>query len=118
MLVAGLLIGCTPAETQAFRTLTGSKAIIESEMAKHGECKNSSTTPLCNALNRAIPAQHAAVLALDAYCASTDYLTNQGPCKPPTDPTAKAELKAKLQTAVGNLNGIVASVKAAAGGAK
>jgi len=122
VVAVGLFVaGCpfTPAETAAFRTLTGSKAIIESEMAKHGECKPTPTaslhSPLCDAINQAIPAQHAAVLVLDSYCASTDYLTNGGPCKPPTDPTAKAELKAKLQTAINNLNPLIAAIKAAAG---
>jgi hypothetical protein len=121
ILAASLVVaGCTPTETAAFRTLTGSKAIIESEMTKHGECRNSSAssaTPLCDALNKAIPAQHAAVLILDSYCASPDYLTNQGPCRPPTDPNVKADLKAKLTTAINNLNSIIASVKSAAGGA-
>ena len=118
----GLFVaGCpfTPAETSAFRTLTGSKAIIESEMAKHGECKPTPTatfhSPLCDAINQAIPAQHAAVLILDAYCASPDYLTGVAPCRPPTDPNVKADLKAKMQTAIANLNPLIADIKTAAG---
>jgi hypothetical protein len=115
-----LFVGCTPPETAAVKTLAASKGLIESEMGKHGECHSNlvppPTTAICTALNQAIPAQHAAVLILDTYCSSTNYLTNGGPCSPPTDATVKADLQAKLQTALNNLTPIIASIKSAAGG--
>lgn len=110
--------GC-PTEKDAVRSLAGSKGVIESEMGKHGECNPANGpfphTPICDGLNRAIPAQHAAVLALDAYCSSSGYLENQGKCVPPTDPAAKKELQAKLTTAVQNLSPIISSIKQAGG---
>lgn len=119
ILAALMLAGC-PTEKDAVRTLAGTKGVIEREMGKHGECNPANATVpktgICDALGRAIPAQHVAVLALDAYCSSTDYLTNQGKCLPPTDPNAKKELQAKLTTAITNLSPIIASVKSAAGG--
>jgi hypothetical protein len=120
--VVVFLSGC-PTEKDAVRTLAGSKGVIEREMGRHGECNpaNAAAVPkttICDALNRAIPAQHAAVLALDAYCSSNDYLTNQGKCLPPTDPNAKKELQAKLTTAIQNLSPLIASVKSAGGAAQ
>jgi hypothetical protein len=124
LIALGLVVflsGC-PTEKDAVRTLAGSKGVIEKEMGRHGECNPANgavpKTTVCDALNRAIPAQHAAVLALDAYCSSTDYLTNQGKCLPPTDPNAKKELQAKLTTAISNLSPIIASVKSAGGAAQ
>lgn len=119
-LITMLVVGCPPAETQTVRTLGSSKGLIETEMGKHGECNPASgavpQTSICTALNRAIPAQHAAVLLLDTYCSSTDYLTNHGTCTPPTDPAAKKELQVKLSAAVNNLKPLIDAVKAAAGG--
>ena len=114
--VAVALAGC-PTEKDAVRTLAGSKGVIEKEMGKHGECKPPSTTQtaICDALNKAIPAQHAAVIALDAYCSSDDYLTKGGQCLPPTDPAAKKQLQTKLTAAVNNLKPFIDSVKAAGG---
>lgn len=106
----------TKPETSAVRTLAATKGFIESEIGQHGECKDATTPQLCKLLNDAIQGQHTAVLALDTYCSSTDYLTNQGPCSPPTQATLKADAQAKLTTAVANLYGIVASIKSIAGG--
>lgn len=118
--IAALFLAGCPTEKDAVRSLAASKGVIESEMGKHGECNpaNGAVVPKtspCDALNRAIPAQHAAVLALDAYCSSTDYLTKQGQCLPPTDPAAKKELQTKLTTAIQNLQPIINSVKQAGG---
>jgi len=119
LLLAVLFIaGCTPVEIAALRSLAANKGFVEHEMGVHGECKGNFSTPLCGAINNGIQVQHVGVLALDAYCSSTDYLTKQGKCLPPTDPAAKAELRAKLQTAISNLDGIVTSIKALEGGQK
>jgi hypothetical protein len=111
--------GCV--EKSAVRGLAGTKGVIETEMNKHGECNpqgaNPAQTPICVALvTKAIPAQHVGVLALDAWCSSTDYLTNQKQCSPPTDQNARADLQAKLTQAVANAQAAVASVKTIAGG--
>lgn len=111
----------TKPETVAVRALAADKGFVESEMNRHGDCKpgvgiTTSDPKLCALLNNAIAVQHAAVLALDAYCSSTDYLTNQGPCSPPTDATIKSDLQAKLTTAVSNLDGIITSIKSITSG--
>ena len=120
--LAVCLSGCPALETNVVRTLGSSKGLIEVEMGKHGECNpaNASmpSTSICTALGRAIPAQHAAVLLLDSYCSSTDYLTGGKPCSPPTDPNAKKDLQVKLQAAVNNLKPLIDAIRAAAGGAK
>jgi hypothetical protein len=112
--------GCV--EKSAVRSLAGTKGVIETEMGKHGECgptvTPAVTTPICNALRAAIPAQHVGVLALDTWCSSTDYLNNQAQCSPPTDPNARATLQAKLTQAVANAQSAVASIKAIEGGTK
>ncbi len=110
--------GCV--EKSAVRALAGTKGAIETEMGKHGESNPAGTpaqTPICEALNtKAIPAQHVGVLALDAWCSSTDYLTNQKQCSPPTDPNARKDLQAKLTQAVANAQAAIATVKAISGG--
>lgn len=110
----------TKPETVAVRALAADKGFIESEMGKHGECRPElhNAAQLCVLLNNGIAVQHAAVLALDAYCSSTDYISGGKPCAPPTDATIKADLQSKLTTAIGNLDGIVSSVKSIVGGGK
>lgn len=111
--------GCV--ESNALKVLAGTKGVIESEMHKHGECNPAGTpakTPICTALNEAIPAQHIGVLALDAYCASDDYLNKQGKCLPPTDPAARQQLQTKLTQAVTNVQAAIATVKSISGGAQ
>ena len=116
VVVMGLfLAGCPATETDAVRTLAGTKGFIEGEMHQHGEC-TTTTSNVCTLIKQAVDGQHVAVLALDAYCSSNDYLTNGGKCLPPTDPAAKKELAAKLTTAISNLDPIVKSLKSIAGG--
>jgi len=106
--------GCTP-ERDAVRALGASKGTIEAEMGKHGECNPANgtvpATQICSLLGKAIAFQHTAVLALDAYCSSTDYLANHGQCLPPTDPAAKKELQTKLTVAVQDLAPIINNLK-------
>lgn len=122
LLAASWASSCnTKPETVAVRALAADKGFIESEMGKHGDCQpgatpTTSSPQLCKLLNDGIAAQHSVVLTLDAYCASPDYLKNQGPCSPPSNATIKADLQSKLQTAVSNLDGIVKSIKSIAGG--
>lgn len=93
-----LLIGCTPVERQAYNTVVGAKAFLDSVKAKHPECPDSGV--LCNDLSRATAAKDLLVDAIELYCASAEF-ENGAACTPPNkSEPAYVQGAAKLRAAI------------------
>lgn len=116
--VSVLLAGCTPLERQAYNTVVGAKAFLDSEKRQHQECANGAGAALktCQLLTQATGAKDALIDALTVYCSGPDFNTG-GACNPPVKGTpAAAQASDKLKAAIANYNQIAADLKTATGG--
>lgn len=105
LLLAVLLVGCTPIERTAYNTVVAAKGFTDSVKMSHPECTNSSgpsvvSTPVCVDLHRAIAAKDLIIDAAEIYCASSSF-TSGGTCTPPAKGTAS------YNTALDKLNGAI-----------
>jgi len=104
--------GCPqPIESIARDGLASSKGVIETAQANwKGTCTASpsaaTSVTACVAITKTISAQSLVVDALEAYCGSPAFNAGTGVCQP------HADMASKLQEALNNLNGSLASVKA------
>jgi hypothetical protein len=106
-------IGCTPIEQQAYKTIVGAKAFLDTEKAAHPECANGSTATVCVDLKRAVSAKDFLIDAAEAYCAGPQFETG-GACQAPAKGTpAFDQATAKLKAALAAYNQSAADLKGA-----
>lgn len=109
-----LISGCTPIERQAYNTIVGAKAFLDSMKAQHPECSTSSST-LCDTIKRATYAKDALITATEIYCSGPQFEAG-GVCNPPAKGTAAAQqVTAKLQAAITNYQSVESDVRKAVG---
>jgi hypothetical protein len=98
-----VLVGCSPVERQAYRTVVAAKAFLDAEKKAHPECSATDVTnvgALCDDLRKATAAKDVLIDALEVYCSGADF-ENGGACQPPTKGTpAQTQAVAKLKAAL------------------
>lgn len=105
-----LINGCSPIEKQAYNTVVGAKAFLDSMKSQHPECSTATST-LCVSLKRATGAKDALIDAVEVYCSSPAFL-NGGPCTPPSKGTpASQQALDKLKAAITNYDQIESDVR-------
>jgi hypothetical protein len=110
---------CTSVERQAYNTIVGAKAFLDTEKKAHPECGVSSAgaalrTTTCTYITKAVSAKDALISALEIYCAGPTFNASgdQGACNPPAKGTpAAAQATAKLQAAVNEYNQMAKELK-------
>lgn len=119
-----------PPEVLARDAVVGGHAALLSLEQKHSECgtvaavnaagqskwnsANNSAVKVCTVIDRGVGAVNLLIDASEAYCSGPAFDAGTGPCQPPAAGTPAAQqLLGKLQTALGNVNTIMADVKTA-----
>lgn len=113
LVIATLLIGCSPVEQQAYRTIVAAKAFLDSEKSVHAECVNTSnSTVVCVDLRKATAAKDVLIDAVEVYCASQSFDQDGGKCTPPAKGTSGYEQgTAKIQAAINIYNQAATDLK-------
>lgn len=94
-----ILVGCTPIEKQAYRTIVSAKAFLDAEKRVHPECVGG-TSALCANLTRATAAKDVLIDATETYCSGPQFETG-GACQAPAKGTpASDQAIAKLKAAI------------------
>lgn len=114
-IVSLYIAGCSPVETQAYRTVVGANAFLKSVSSQHPECKSGLVSDTCTKLSQAVGAKDLLIDAVEAYCAGPQFQTG-GVCQPPAKGTpAATQAAAKLQAAINAYNQAQTDLKKAAG---
>ena len=104
---------CGPLETKARDTIGAMKGLLDSEQALHqSECSINSKTILCDAIQRGAAAQNALVTVTEDFCG----FNHAAPPAADAVCVPNKALAPSLQTAIGNVNLLIAEIKAASGG--
>ncbi len=106
--------GCPKPEQDAYRTVVGAKAFIDSVKSKHPECGVSSSSALCADLRRATSAKDVLIDAGEIYCNVAVFGdADKTPCMPTPKgtPGASAAL-ATLRNAIANYERLETNLKA------
>jgi hypothetical protein len=112
LVAAILVVGCTPVEVTAYRTIVGAKAFITAEKQAHPECSDASNaSAVCVDLQKATAAKDAMIDAEEVYCAGPQFDTGGGPCTPSSDPNVKTLAAQKVGAAISSYNQILADLK-------
>jgi hypothetical protein len=111
ILLAALLVACTPLERQAYEAVVASKAFLDSVKAKHPECGTGATSTLCTDLSKATAAKDSLIDAVEVYCAGPDFNAGNA-CNPPKKGTpAAVQATAKVQAALAAYNQTASDLK-------
>ncbi len=106
-----VMTACTPIERQAYNTIVGAKAFLDSVRTQHSECLTSPTTPVCTDLTKATSAKDTLIDAVEVYCSSPAF-EKGGACTPPAKGTpASDQALAKLKAALAGYNQTASDLK-------
>jgi hypothetical protein len=106
-------VACAPIQQQAYDTIVGAKAFIDSERTAHPECATGTTSTVCSDLAQATSAKDLLIDALEVYCAGPQFATG-GACQAPAKGTdAYTQALAKLQAAIAGYNQAATNLKGA-----
>jgi len=112
LLLATLLVACTPLERSAYNTVVAAKAFLDTERAAHPECVPGVLSTTCVDIARAVAAKDLLIDAITVYCAGPDF-GNGGACNAPAKGTAAyVQATTKLQAAIANYNQVSKDLKA------
>lgn len=111
MLACMVMTACTSLEKQAYNTIVGAKAFLDTARAQHPECATAPNTTLCQDISKAVGAKDALIDATELYCASPAF-ENGGACTPPAKGTpALQQATDKLKAAIVNYNQIASDLR-------
>src|SRR5262245_40186864 len=107
-----LVAGCSPLERQAYNTIIGAKAFLDSMKSQHPECSTANST-LCDTLKRATAGKDALITAIEVYCSGPQFEAG-GACNAPAKGTPAAQQAAdKLKSAIANYESLESDVRKA-----